>query len=184
MTPADWAGLRLPPGIELRPAADGASDFAERLYLGSMRPLLQQLDAWDEREMVAHFRAGFAPGQVRVISSEGVDVGYLQVVDGDEALTILQIHLLAAARGRGLGSAIIRSLLAHAGARGKDVLLSVVRHNPAIALYHRLGFEVVAEDPIRLHMRWRSPAARVSSAPIPPERPASQPRAPRQGPAR
>lgn len=172
----DWANLRSAPGIEFLPPSGKDREFAQQLYMETMRPLLQRLDAWDEREMVAHFRAGFVPEQMRLIHFNGVPIGYLQVAEADDALTLLQIHLLAGARGRGIGTAIIRALLDYAERGGKEVLLSVVRHNPAIALYRRLGFAVVTEDPVRLHMRRWPPPARGDGRPIGPEPTASRTR--------
>jgi ribosomal protein S18 acetylase RimI-like enzyme len=133
-----------------------------------MRPLLERLEAWDKAATIAHFRAGFASNQVRLIEKQGVRVGYLQVVETDETLTLLQIHLLAGARRRGIGSAVLGALLAYAGRCGKDVLLSVVRHNRAITLYRSLRFDVVAEDALRLHMRWQPDRGRQPKPPLEP----------------
>lgn len=155
MTPSRWAGLGLPRRIRLRPASAETTRFAQELYVATMRPLLQRFDAWQDEAMLAHFRGGYVPEQVRVIEVDGVDSGYVQVLEGADALTILQLHLLPKARRRGTGSALIRAVLAYARRRRKPVLLSVVRHNPAIALYRRLGFEVASEDRLRLHMRWQ-----------------------------
>jgi ribosomal protein S18 acetylase RimI-like enzyme len=60
------------------------------------------------------------------------------------------IELLPAWQGKGIGTAIIRTLLA----RRKDVSLRVLTSNPrAAALYERLGFRVVQRTPERLYMR-------------------------------
>ena len=170
MTAAGWQGAALPPGVRLRPATDDTVDFAEALYVASMQPLLERLDAWNDQVMLAHFRAGYAPEQVWVIELEHAAVGYLQLLDAQDALTILQLHLVPRARRLGIGSALIGAVLAHARARRKPVHLSVVRHNPAIALYRRFGFEVVQKDRLRLHMRWRevAPLAAVAVEGVPP----------------
>jgi GNAT superfamily N-acetyltransferase len=174
MTLTGWAELRLPCGIVLRPASGRDRGFAERLYLDTMRPLLQRLEAWDEDATLAHFRAVYEPKQVRLIENQRVQVGYLQVAETEAALTILQIHLRAEARGRGIGHAIIGTLLVYAGKCGKDVLLSVVRHNRAITLYRRLGFAVVAEDALRLHMRWQPAREGHLEPPLPSDPTAGQ----------
>jgi hypothetical protein len=38
---------------------------------------------------------------------------------------------------------------------GKPVELWVLKPNPAVSLYRRLGFLVIGEDPRRLRMLWR-----------------------------
>lgn len=47
--------------------------------------------------------------------------------------------------GRGIGSGMLRSLLARARGRFGSVVLSARADNPAIGLYERLGFRVVGE---------------------------------------
>jgi ribosomal protein S18 acetylase RimI-like enzyme len=56
------------------------------------------------------------------------------------------VEILPAFRGRGLGSAIVRDLLAEAHARSVPVTLQVLKENPrARGLYERLGFAVTGE---------------------------------------
>ena len=63
------------------------------------------------------------------------------------------IELIATERNRGLGSAIVRAVLALARAEARSVELFVLACNPAQHLYARLGFCVVGDDGARLTMR-------------------------------
>lgn len=56
-------------------------------------------------------------------------------------------------QGRGLGSRIIRDLLAEADQAKASIRLTVLRPNPAKKLYERLGFVVVSEDEFRFTLR-------------------------------
>jgi ribosomal protein S18 acetylase RimI-like enzyme len=47
--------------------------------------------------------------------------------------------------GRGLGSALTRAGIADARASGAGLTLSVIKINPALHLYKRLGFSIVNE---------------------------------------
>lgn len=59
----------------------------------------------------------------------------------DEATPELSVAVLAAHRGRGIGTALLRALMREARGRGIGRLsLSVEHDNPAAALYERLGF--------------------------------------------
>ena len=62
--------------FELRTAQDGDYDFAERLYLATMKPLLTRLDALDEPELIANFKRLYQPCDVKIIVVEGVDIRY------------------------------------------------------------------------------------------------------------
>ena len=58
---------------------------------------------------------------------------------------IVDISLLPEARGTGLGTAILKDLLA---GETRPVQLHVEKHNPARRLYERFGFKRVEEGPI------------------------------------
>jgi ribosomal protein S18 acetylase RimI-like enzyme len=71
-------------------------------------------------------------------------------------LRVIDIALVPECRGQGIGTALIRSLMAEARAGGADVTLYVERFNPAFRLYTRLGFEPVEDGPVYALLRWRS----------------------------
>jgi ribosomal protein S18 acetylase RimI-like enzyme len=69
---------------------------------------------------------------------------------------IVDIALLPEQRGKGIGTALLRDLLAEADGTGKRVTIHVERLNPALRLYERLGFRV-AEEGVYLFLE-RPPA--------------------------
>lgn len=80
-----------------------------------------------------------------VLEHEGRPVGRLWVVRGEQEVRLVDVTLLPAYQGRGLGSSVLRSLQEEAAAAGKPLRLHVLRNNPALRLYTRLGFTPVAE---------------------------------------
>ena len=58
-------------------------------------------------------------------------------------------------RGTGMGTALLKDLLAEAERAGKPVRLQVLKTNRAIRLYARLGFAITGESPTHLQMEWR-----------------------------
>ena len=142
--------------FEFRIAQDGDYDFAERLYLATMKPLLSRLGALDEPELIANFKRLYRPGDVKIIVVDGVDAGWLQISESEREISLYQIHIKSGYRARGIGPALMQDLLARGRIREKPISLYVVRNNPAVALYKRLGFKVVGEDETKLHMRWEA----------------------------
>ena len=65
--------------IKLHQAKAEHYDFALRLYLLTMRPYLQELGVWDEQQQRAIFAEQWKRDEVRIISVDGRDVGWLQV---------------------------------------------------------------------------------------------------------
>lgn len=95
--------------------------------------------------------AGLAGGP-----TAGRAVGRLWVDRGVDSLHVLDISLLPEARGQGLGSLLLRELMAEAQQRGTPLTISVEVHNPALRLYQRLGFEAQGEvQGIYQRMAWR-----------------------------
>jgi ribosomal protein S18 acetylase RimI-like enzyme len=59
---------------------------------------------------------------------------------------LIDIALLPQYRNQGIGSTLLRELLADAARAGCAVSLKVENTNPAARLYERLGFQTVDED--------------------------------------
>jgi ribosomal protein S18 acetylase RimI-like enzyme len=156
------------PQFDLRPARDADMAFAERLYVGTMAPLLARLDALDEAGLVSHLAQICDLTEVLIVIVEGREAGWLQVHETDQDINLSQIHLESAFRNRGVGTALVRRIQARGQSVGKTVSLSVVRNNPAVSLYRRLGFRIIGEDGLKLHMLWQVEAP-------PSDRPASKP---------
>lgn len=96
-----------------------------------------------------------------VDADDGRVLGRLWTDRRPDALHVLDIALLPAARGRGLGSRLLRDLAAEAGAQGLALTIAVEIHNPAMRLYQRLGFQPDGA-PQGLHQRMRRPAAALA----------------------
>jgi len=134
------------PDFGLRPACRDEFAFAEAIYINAMRPLMEQLDAWDEPMRRAAIRRSFKAADSQIITLNGRDIGWTQVTERDADYNIAQIQILEEFCGRGIGSFIIRELLERATREDKTVSLSAVRTNRAIELYLRLGFRIIDPD--------------------------------------
>ena len=77
-----------------------------------------------------------------------------------DEIRLVDITLLPEFRKGGLGTSLLRDLLAEGEAAGKPVTIHVEVYNPAMRLYERLGFRPIEErGPYRL-MEW-SPSFRT-----------------------
>jgi ribosomal protein S18 acetylase RimI-like enzyme len=151
------AGASAEVGISFarRPAGPGDLAFAYGLYRHLMEPLTVAYRAWDDARQRRIVAEAIAAGEVEVIALGERDVGWVQVRETDDAVILGQLYVLPAFQGRGIGTAVVRDVLAGAGARGRPVDLAVLGNNDrARALYERLGFRRVREDGVKIHLRW------------------------------
>ena len=139
--------------IDLQQAKAEHYDFALHLYLLTMRPYVQELTVWDEQEQRARFAAQWKREEVRIISLDGKDVGWLQVAELPTEIRLQKFFVSPQYQRSGIGSEILSTLLATWRSTGKKIVLRVLKNNPARRLYERLGFSVVAEESVTFRMR-------------------------------
>lgn len=102
--------------------------------------LRQQFEAQD-----AYYREYYPRASFDVVEVQGRAAGRLYVDRWPYEIRIVDIALLPEFRGRGAGEALLRELIAEAGASGRSLTIHVEQGNPARRLYERLGFVAVAE---------------------------------------
>ncbi len=89
-----------------------------------------------------------------LILRDAVPVGRLYVARWQDEIRIVDIALLPPSRHAGIGTAILRDLLAEAAVAHKPVRIHVEKFNPALRLYERLGFAPIADKGVYLFMEW------------------------------
>ena len=120
-----------------------------------MHGYVEAIWGWDELWQEQRFRGNFSARAWRVIVLDGKDAGGLQAglraSDGD--LFLGNIYLLPEFQNRGVGSMVVRGLMAEARDLGVPLTLNVLRSNfDARRLYERLGLQVVGENEERFFM--------------------------------
>ena len=138
--------------ITLRPAYAHDFDYCASLYFSGMKAIIQELNL-DMAAQATGFRQQWELTQVRIIKLDGVDVGWLQSNTRGDALYLAQLFVDRQFQRQGIGSEVIHRLIHEATRAGQAVTLSVVKTNPALRLYQRLGFRVTHEDDRKFHMR-------------------------------
>ena len=80
-----------------------------------------------------------------ILTVEGRNVGMVKILRTTESWTIEQLQVEPEFQGRGIGAAIVRQTQEAAKAEGAKLRLGVLKANPALRLYTRLGFVVLGE---------------------------------------
>ena len=77
---------------------------------------------------------------ISVIQLDGEDIGMLKIEKRKDHLYLGDIQLKEAFQKRGIGTSLIRDVREKAKADGLPLRLRVLKENPVMELYHRLGF--------------------------------------------
>jgi len=101
-----------------------------------------------------HYLRAFPNAIRRIVQIDGMDIGRLYIDRQDDCLRIIEFTLAPTARGRGIGSDILRSLMNEAHGGKVPVRLHVEKQSPALKLYLRLGFRAVSDQGHHCAMEW------------------------------
>ncbi|HEX3718965.1 MAG TPA: GNAT family N-acetyltransferase [Verrucomicrobiae bacterium] len=124
--------------------ATGWPDVTRKVFLGMQFNAQQQ-----------GYRATFPLAEFNVIEVGGQAAGRMVVNRAEGEFRLVDLALLPAHRGQGVGTTLIQNLLRDGAAAGKPVRLSVIKGERAFRLYERLGFKKTGEDILRIQMEWQ-----------------------------
>lgn len=130
--------------IELRPVTREDSGFVYETKRDALGLYVRYVWGWDEVFQQQYHLQQFQPEKMSVIQLDGCDVGYLTVGREQDHIMLESIHILPAYQNRGIGTEIVRQLIAEACTCGKPLRLAVLKVNPAVHLYQRLGMVVAS----------------------------------------
>jgi ribosomal protein S18 acetylase RimI-like enzyme len=147
--------------IALRPASAQDFEYCKRLYFSGMEKIIEELRLNRDAQVVS-FREQWELTQVRIITVDGADVGWLQSRMQDDGLFVGQIFVDGPFQRKGIGTEVMHRLIGEAARLNQAVRLEVVKINPALRLYKRLGFQTTYEDARKFYMK-RDPDCAASS---------------------
>jgi ribosomal protein S18 acetylase RimI-like enzyme len=152
----------------LRPAVPQDREFLFLLY-ASTRAHEVAAFGWAAAQQEAFLRMQFnaqqqwyetvySQAEHQIIENTSGPIGRMIVLREHDAMHLVDISLLPEYRGQGIGAELIRSLISHCARLGASLRLQVLKTNPALRLYERLGFVRSGEDQMYVQMELRSKA--------------------------
>lgn len=150
---------------ELRSLLPDDGDFLFRLYASTRADEIASI-GWSAAQQQAFLRMQFSMQQRwyqtvyseaehKIVEIEGQPIGRMIVLRGQNTWQLVDISLLPEFRGRGIGAELLHALIRQCATGGAVLKLQVLRTNPAMRLYKRLGFIATAEDQIYVQMELR-----------------------------
>ncbi|MBL1087941.1 MULTISPECIES: GNAT family N-acetyltransferase [Streptomyces] len=136
----------------LRSARPADVEAIAELRATVMRPDLERLGRFDEHRVRQRLRDSFSYRYTSVIVADDAFAGCVTVRPAEDGRWLEHFYLAPGVQGRGLGSAVLRTLLERTDADGVPVRLNVLQGSAARRLYERHGFTMEAQDPIDVYM--------------------------------
>jgi GNAT superfamily N-acetyltransferase len=146
----------------LRPATPDDLEPLTEIRAVAMRADLERLGRYDSDRVRQRFRDAYDPDHTWVIESSDTLVGCVALRPDRDAHWLEHFYLAPAVHGFGIGTAVLRDLLAHCDRDATRVRLNVLQGSPARRLYERVGFTLESQDPVDVFML-REPGPREQS---------------------
>lgn len=160
--------------VALRPATPADEEFLISVYASTRAEELavtqwsaEQKDQFCRMQFKAqdaHYRLNYPTAQLDLILVNEELAGRLYVDRWAKEIRIMDIALIPAHRGHGIGTHFLRQLQDEAFASAKRLSIHVERFNPALRLYERLQFKVAEDKGVYLLLEWNPATAEVSDA--------------------
>lgn len=150
--------------VTLRPVAAEDDAFLCAVYGSTREEELAQVPWTAEQRAVfirfqfdaqqRHYQSEFPHAVHQIILRDGVPVGRLYVDRRAHELRILDLALLTAARGHGIGSWLLQRLMEEAATARLPLTIQLDRFGRGHALFARLGFAPVSESESHTLYQW------------------------------
>ena len=151
--------------LTLRSIGSGDLAFLARVYRDTRQEEMaqsgwtqEQIDDFLEFQFQAQhkfYQEQFAGADFDLVLCKGEAVGRLYVSRREDEIRIIDIALLTEHRRKGIGGRLLRKILAEAVTVGLPVRIHVEMNNPALNLYHHLGFCRTGDTGVYYLMEWR-----------------------------
>ena len=150
--------------ITLRKVLPEDAQFLERLYFDTRR---HEVSAWGwpaaQQEMFLRmqfnaqhlsYSTAFPDADDHIVSVDDSVAGRIMIVREQADKRVIDIALLEEHRNHGVGTELLRRVIDECAAEDSALRLQVLRGNPAVRLYQRLGFIESGGDAIYMQMEW------------------------------
>jgi len=152
--------------VTLRPIREEDLEFLLRLYATTRADEMAMVTDWSDEQKEwfirmqfqaqhAWYQEHYGDAQFDLILIDGVPAGRLYVHRREKEIRLVDISLIPELRGKAIGSALLRELMAEAETAGKPLTIHVEKYNPAMRLYLRLGFKPIEDRGPYDLMEWR-----------------------------
>ncbi|MDX1491525.1 MAG: GNAT family N-acetyltransferase [Pseudohongiellaceae bacterium] len=140
--------------LQLRSATSEDIDWLYDTFKTTMGEYIEKTWGWDELLQRHSFEQNLPPASFLIASINDEDLGACSLIEKRDSLHLEIALIIEEKQGQGIGRQLLLEIQQRARAIHKPILLSVLKINPAVRFYKRLGFEVYDQDQWSFKMRW------------------------------
>lgn len=140
---------------KLRPATMEDKDFMMYLEKLICAQYPEIMERWDEEYQKNHYEHHFRPKYVSIIQDINKPIGAVSIVSRRKDISIVYLYLLPEYQDKDIDTSLLKVVLKKAMKEHKAVMKCIFKGDTkAKKMYTRFGFELFAEDELRLHVKW------------------------------
>ena len=131
-------------------------NILDRLHTENMKGYVELVYPWNP----TLFKDNFIPQDYQVIKYQNKIIGFIKVVVSETDIYLAEIQIADNYQNKGIGTNIIKNIIATAMLNNKRLWLKVIKGNPTEELYKRLGFVVFESSLTHKKMKIKSAIAK------------------------
>ena len=114
----------------------------------------QQLKEVQFEAQYNHYKKHYSKANFDLICDGDRPIGRLYIDVRTDEVRLIDIAIVPTYRGMGIGTKYLMKCKEIALAHNLPLRLRVEPDNPALRLYRKLGFQVIADEQVNFHMEW------------------------------
>jgi len=143
--------------VSKRAAISADADFARNVHHRAYRDVIErQYGEWSPDDQDRFFADAWSAATHEIVLCNSVRCGYTCIETGNGEIYLRELVIDPDFQCQGIGTHVIKDLLAAATTREVPVRLQTHVHNRAGNLYRRLGFRETGRTDTHILMEWKS----------------------------
>lgn len=146
--------------LDFRAREKADTTFLKKLFIANTKPLFayfppEQQDMFISMQLVAQqqdYQTRWPKAKCTIILFNSEPAGQFLVDKSGQYFFLIDIAILPEYQNSGIATHVLQTLIKDASSQKMSIRLSVLKQNPALQLYKRIGFNVIGENDIHFKM--------------------------------